>query len=134
LHCRPLLFLGHKTQQLKKSELAKCDSLIYLVKVAWITCFHHGFARLKSWKGLIKEDTVMNNPSHAEQPISLTVVENLDKKEPVSLAEALKILDAANAEHEKNAAALLADLNILMAESEAAVAEYNIPERQLKRA
>jgi hypothetical protein len=76
----------------------------------------------------------MNNPSHAEQPISLTVVENLDKKEPVSLAEALKILDAANAEHEKNAAALLADLNILMAESEAAVAEYNIPERQLKRA
>lgn len=35
----------------------------------------------------------MNNLSHAEQPINLTVVENVDTKEPVSLTEALAILD-----------------------------------------
>ncbi len=83
-------------------------------------------------------------PAFAAQPITPAVVQNTEApvsleealvtKEPVSLAQALEILDAANAEHEKNAAALLADLNILMAESEAAVAEYNIPERQLERA
>ena len=76
----------------------------------------------------------MNNLSHEEHPISLTVVENADTKEPVSLAEALEILDAANAEHERNATALLADLKILMAESEAVVAEYGLPEKQLKSA
>ena len=76
----------------------------------------------------------MNNLSHAEQPISLTVVENADKKEPVSLTEALAILDAANAEHERNAKALLADLNIIMAESKSVIAEYGLPERQQKSA
>jgi len=76
----------------------------------------------------------MNNISHAEQPISLTVVENEDKKKPVSLTEALAILDAANAEHERNANALLADLNIIMAESKSVIAEYGLPERQQKRA
>jgi len=76
----------------------------------------------------------MNNLSHAEQPISLTVVENADEKKPVSLTEALAILDAANAEHERNANALLADLNIIMAESKSVIAEYGLPERQQKRA
>ena len=76
----------------------------------------------------------MNNLSHAEQPISLTVVENEDKKKPVSLTEALAILDAANAEHERNANALLADLNIIMAESKSVIAEYGLPERQQKSA
>jgi len=76
----------------------------------------------------------MNNISHAEQPISLTVVENEDKKKPVSLTEALAILDAANAEHERNANALLADLNIIMAESKSVIAEYGLPERQQKSA
>ena len=76
----------------------------------------------------------MNNLSQAEQPISLTVVENADKKKPVSLTEALAILDAANAEHERNANALLADLNIIMAESKSVIAEYGLPERQQKRA
>jgi hypothetical protein len=87
-----------------------------------------------SCQGLTKEDTVMNKPSHVEQPINLTVVENVDTKEPVSLAEALEILDAANTEHEQNAAALLADLNVLLAESEAVVTKYGLPERQLKKA
>jgi hypothetical protein len=76
----------------------------------------------------------MNNLSHAEQPINLTVVENVDTKEPVSLTEALAILDAANAEHERNANALLADLNIIMAESKVVVAKHGFPERKLKRA
>ena len=76
----------------------------------------------------------MKNPSPKDQPINLTVVEDVDTKEPVSLAEALEILDAANAEHERNAAALLADLNVIMAESEAVVTKYGLPERQLKRA
>ena len=76
----------------------------------------------------------MNNISHAEQPISLTVVENEDKKKPVSLTEALAILDAANAEHERNANALLADLNIIMADSKSVIAEYGLPERQQKSA
>lgn len=76
----------------------------------------------------------MNNLSHAEQPISLTVVENADEKKPVSLTEALAILDAANAEHERNANALLADLNIIMAESKSVIAEYGLPERQQKSA
>jgi len=76
----------------------------------------------------------MNNLSQAEQPISLTVVENTDEKKPVSLTEALAILDAANAEHERNANALLADLNIIMAESKSVIAEYGLPERQQKSA
>ncbi len=76
----------------------------------------------------------MNNLSHAEQPISLTIVENADEKKPVSLTEALAILDAANAEHERNANALLADLNIIMAESKSVIAEYGLPERQQKSA
>ena len=68
-------------------------------------------------------------PAFAEEPISLAVVENT--KEPVSLAEALKILDAANDEHEQNAAALLAELNVLMAESNAVVTECNLTEMPL---
>ena len=71
-------------------------------------------------------------PAFADQPITPAVVENteapvsleeaVEKKEPVSMAEAIEILDAANAEHEQNAAALLAELNVLMAESKTVVA------------
>jgi hypothetical protein len=71
-------------------------------------------------------------PAFAAQPITPAVVENTEApvsleealvtKEPVSLAQALEILDAANAEHEQNAAALLAELNVLMAESKTVVA------------
>lgn len=58
--------------------------------------------------------------ANTEVPVSLK--EAVETKEPVSLAQALEILDAANAEHEQNAAALLAELNILMAESKTVVA------------
>jgi hypothetical protein len=59
-------------------------------------------------------------PEIAEAPVSLE--EAAETKEPISLAQALEVLDAANAEHEQNAAALLAELNVLMAESKAVVA------------
>jgi hypothetical protein len=57
---------------------------------------------------------------NTEAPVSLE--EAAETKEPVTLAQALEILDATNAEHEQNATALLAELNVLMAESKSVVA------------
>ena len=67
--------------------------------------------------------TQSNTPAaleNTEAPVDLE--EAVETKEPVSLARALDILDAANAEHKQNAAALLAELNVLMAESKSVVA------------